>query len=221
MSDLVLFGAGDIAELADFYFDRDSPHRVVAFTVDGAYVREPTFKGRPVVAFEDVQREFTPDRHGMFVAVSYSDLNRLRAAKCRAAEEKGYRLASYVSSKATVWADVSGCKNLFVFEDNTVQPFVRIGHHVTMWSGNHVGHHSTIEDDVFISSHVVISGGCTIGHNSFLGVNSTLRDHVRIGPFTVLGAGALVVKDTDEASLMLSPAVARKSDKPSTSLPKI
>jgi sugar O-acyltransferase (sialic acid O-acetyltransferase NeuD family) len=221
MSDLVLFGAGDIAELADFYFQRDSPHRVVAFTVDGAYVREPTFKGRPVVAFESVQKEFPPERHAMFVAVSYSDLNRLRAAKCLAAEQKGYRLESYVSSRATVWADVGACKNLFIFEDNTVQPFVRIGHHVTMWSGNHVGHHSTIEDDVFISSHVVISGGCTIGRNSFLGVNATLRDHVRIGPYTVLGAGALVVKDTEEASLMLSPAVAKKSDKPSTSLPRI
>ena len=32
---LILFGAGDIAELAYFYFTNDSAYEVVAFTVDG------------------------------------------------------------------------------------------------------------------------------------------------------------------------------------------
>jgi sugar O-acyltransferase (sialic acid O-acetyltransferase NeuD family) len=221
MRQIVVFGAGEIAELADFYFAHDSEHRVAAFTVDAAYVKDSNFKGRPVVPFEHLAAAFPPASHDLFVAVSYSDLNRVRAKKCAEGEAKGYRLVSYVSSKATVWPDLTDRKNLFIFEDNTIQPFVRIGHNVTMWSGNHVGHHSVVEDNVFISSHVVISGGCTIGANSFLGVNATLRDHIKIGPMSVLGAGALVVKDTDPESLMLSPAVAKKSDRPSTSLAKI
>ena len=50
--------------------------------------------------------------------------------------------------------------NCFILEDNTVQPFVTIGNNVTLWSGNHIGHDSVIEDDCFISSHVVVSGTC-------------------------------------------------------------
>lgn len=50
---LVIFGAGDIAELAQFYFSTHTDREVVAFSVDAAYLKEPTFCGRPVVAFEE------------------------------------------------------------------------------------------------------------------------------------------------------------------------
>ena len=50
--------------------------------------------------------------------------------------------------------------NCFIFEDNTVQPFVTLGNNLVLWSGNHIGHHSTLRDHCFISSHVVISGFC-------------------------------------------------------------
>lgn len=36
---LVIFGSGDIAQLAHYYFSRDSDYEVVAFTVDAAYVQ--------------------------------------------------------------------------------------------------------------------------------------------------------------------------------------
>ena len=58
MTDLVVFGTGQIAELADFYFESDSDHRVVAFTVDGAYVREDSFRGKPVIPFSQLLRHF-------------------------------------------------------------------------------------------------------------------------------------------------------------------
>src|SRR5437870_3565605 len=103
MSKVVVFGAGQIAELAHFYFTHDSPDEVVAFTVDAAYVKESSFLGLPVVAFEDLGREFPADGHEVFVAVSYTGLNRLRAERFRQARARGYRLAHYVSSRATVW----------------------------------------------------------------------------------------------------------------------
>ena len=37
MRDLVIFGIGDVARLAHFYFDKDTDHRVVAFSVDAPY----------------------------------------------------------------------------------------------------------------------------------------------------------------------------------------
>lgn len=66
--------------------------------------------------------------------------------------------------------------NCFVFENQTIQPFVKIGNDVIIWSGNHIGHHSMIGDHCFISSHVVISGNVKIEPYCFLGVNSSIRD---------------------------------------------
>lgn len=198
---IVLFGTGQIAELAEFYFTHDSPHRVVAYTVDGQYVKEATLRGLPVVAFEEVAQAFPPDHHAMFVAVSYSGMNALRVSKFREARQKGYDLAHYVSSKATVWPGFERRANQFILEDNTIQPLARVGENVTLWSGNHVGHHSSIGDHVFVASHVVISGNVTVGERCFLGVNATIRDGVQVADGTLIGAGAIIMKNTEADSL--------------------
>lgn len=195
MKPLVIFGAGDIAELAHFYFTRDARSQVAAFTVDSAYLKEPSFCGKPVVAFEEVTRAYPPNAHDLFVAVSYAKINAVRAAKCAAAKALGYRLGAYVSSKATVWEGFEPQENCFILEDNTVQPFARVGANVTLWSGNHIGHHAQIGENCFIASHVVISGGVQVGANAFIGVNATIRDHVKIGARAVIGAGSLVLQD--------------------------
>src|SRR4051812_24706368 len=98
MADIVIFGAGDIAELAHFYFTGDSDHRVVAFTVDAAFLRQESFCGLPVVAFEELPARFPAARHDGFVALSYAKVNQVRANKCAAMKAAGYRLHSYVSS---------------------------------------------------------------------------------------------------------------------------
>ncbi len=68
-----------------------------------------------------------------------------------------------------------------------------------LWSGNHIGHRTVIEDDVWLTSHDVISGFCHIGSGSFIGVNATLGDNVTLGRDTVFGAGALTVKSLPES----------------------
>lgn len=200
MANVVIFGAGDIARLAHFYFSRDSEHRVVGFTVDAQFRRDTTMADLPLVDFETVERHFPPAECQMFVALSYAELNQLRARKYAEAKARGYSLASYVSSRCTNLAEHSFGDNCFILEDNTIQPFVRIGSNVTLWSGNHVGHDSTIEDHVFVSSHVVISGHVRVGAYSFLGVNATIRNGIVIAPHTLIGGGAVVMADTDAHS---------------------
>lgn len=214
---IVVFGTGEIAELADFYFAHDSGYEVAGFTVDAAFLKQDHFRGRPIVAFEEVAEKFPPAGFGCFVAVSYARINAVRTEKVAAVRAKGYRLASYLSSRATVFPGFELKENCFILEDNTIQPFATVGANVTLWSGNHIGHHSTIEDDVFLASHVVVSGGVRIGQGSFVGVNVTIRDHVTIGRKCVLGAGALVLEDQPDLSVV-APRGSERSPVPSTRL---
>jgi len=188
-----------------FYLDHDSPYEVAAFTVDGSHIDSDKFEGLPVVAFEDLPSQCPPDSHGMFVAVSYRGVNQVRAEICQRAKTAGYHLISYLSSKATHWGDTKIGENCFIFEDNTLQPFVTIGDDVIMWSGNHIGHHATIGDHCFITSHVVISGLVSVGDFSFIGVNATVRDGVSIGRSNVIGSGALIMKSTQDHELYVAP----------------
>jgi len=217
---LVIFGSDDMGELAHFYFSNDSAYEVVAFTLDADFIKEPTFCGLPVIPFAQIVEKFPPESHDMFVALGYSKVNAVRKEKYLAAKAYGYQLASYVSPKATVYAGTAIGDNCFIFEDNTVQPFVNIGSNVTLWSGNHIGHHSTIKDHTFIASHVVVSGRVTVGEQCFIGVNATLRDHITVGERCVIGAGVLLLGDAEADGLYIGQASAR-SAVPSSRLKKI
>lgn len=212
---LVIFGLGDIAQIAHDYFKMDSNYDVVAFCVDREFLKTPNFANKPVVAFESVQEKYPSDNHEMFIALSYSQMNKLRSEKFNEAEAKGYTLATYISSKCNYLSKYSCGKNCFIFEDNTIQPYVQIGDNVTIWSGNHIGHHSIIESHNFISSHVVISGHCKIQSFCFLGVNSTLAHKVEIASECLIGAGAVISKSTEYQGVYVAPRSV-KLDKPSS-----
>jgi sugar O-acyltransferase (sialic acid O-acetyltransferase NeuD family) len=201
MAKLVIFGAGDIARLAHFYFTTDSPHDVAGFVADRAYRSGDTFLDLPLTDAEDVTARYPPDQYAMFVALSYAKMNGVRAEKYAAMKTAGYRLVSYISSRCTYLTQASPGENCFILEDNTVQPFVTIGNNVTLWSGNHIGHDAVIEDHCFITSHVVISGHVRVGTRSFVGVNATLRNSISIGAQSLIAAGAIIMKDTAPKSV--------------------
>lgn len=217
---LVIFGSGEFAELAHFYFSTDSEYDVVSFTVDSTYMRESTFCGLPVIEFEDVTKQYSPSTHAFFIALGYSKVNAVRKEKYLTLKSLGYQLVSFISSRATLLNQGRIGDNCFVFEDNTIQPFVTIGNNVTLWSGNHIGHHSVIKDHTFITSHVVISGGVEIGEQCFIGVNATLRDHIKVGDKCVIGAGSLLLSDAEPEGVYIGTATER-SKVPSTRLRRI
>ncbi|WP_343668568.1 acetyltransferase [Paraburkholderia heleia] len=198
---LVIVGDSAFAEIAREYFEFDSDYQVVAHAVEQPYLKRAELHGLPVVPFETLEQHFSPIDHHVFVAATYTQLNRLRTRLANAAREKGYVLASYISSRAFVWRNVSLGEHVFIFEHNTIQPFVTIGNNVVLWSGNHIGHHSVVRDNVFISSHVVISGFCDIGENSFLGVNATIANNLNLAKDNWVGPNTVIMKNTEPGSL--------------------
>ena len=203
MKKIIIFGAGGIAKLAHYYFSCDSEYEVTGFTVDKEYCKDDIFLGLPVVPFEGIEDSYSPTTHKLFIAVSYSKMNSVRAQKYFIAKKKGFELATYVSSRCTFLTDKNVGDNCFILEDNTIQPFVKIGNNVTLWSGNHIGHDSVIEDHCFLSSHIVVSGNVHICQYCFIGVNATLRNSIRIAPETLIGAGAIIMKDTVEKGVYI------------------
>jgi sugar O-acyltransferase (sialic acid O-acetyltransferase NeuD family) len=195
---IVIVGAGEQAEIAFEYFTHDSPHEVECFSAEAAFIEEDTLYGLPVVPLEELARRYPPDRFAAFVSLSSTHLNRVRMRLYGIVKEMGFACVSYVSSRAFVWHNVSIGENTMVFENNVLQHHVRIGDNVVLWSGNHIGHRSVIGDHCFITSHVVVSGYCRVGAGSFLGVNSTVGDHLAIGRDCVIGAGAVVICDTED-----------------------
>lgn len=215
MKKLVLVGAGEFALIANEYFTHDSSYDVAAFVVNKEFIKEPELEGRPVLPYEEIEKNFPPSEYAVFVAIPASQLNRVRKRFYLELKEKGYEFATYVSSKAFVWRNAKIGENTFIFENNVIQPYVEVGNNCILWSGNHVGHRTVIQDHVFIASHAVISGYCTIGEGSFIGVNSTFNDNVSIAPSCIVGSGSLVVKNTDAEGIYTGAPARRVPNKSS------
>lgn len=194
--DIFIVGIGEIAEMAQEYFMGDSPYNVVAFSAEQKYIKSTSLLGLPVVAFEEIEGDFPPERYQAFVAVGYDKLNRGRKKLCAACKEKGFSLVSYISSRAFIGSNVAVGENCFILEHNVLQRNVKIGDNITLWSGNHIGHRSIIHDNCFLSSHIAISGYCNIGENTFMGINCCTADHVTVAKDCLIAAGAVVLADT-------------------------
>lgn len=208
---LVIIGDSAFAEVAYEYFTYESSYEVAAFCVENAYLRRPSLFELPIIPFEELEVHYPPDEYEAFVAIVYTERNRLRTRLYKEVKNKKYKLASFISPRAFVWHNCHIGEHCFIFENNVIQPFVEIGNNVILWSGNHVGHHSRIKDNCFVSSHVVISGFSTIGENCFLGVNSTLHNNVTIGDDCIVGAGAVVSRDIASSSILKGPRFDLKS----------
>ena len=192
---LLLIGDSAFAEIAFEYFQHDSEYDVVAFCVERQFLKRDSLFDLPVVPLEEIESRYAPEEYSFFAANVYTQGNQLRTRLYQSAKAMGYQPASYVSPHAFVWRNCKIGEHCFIFENNVVQPFVTVGNNVVLWSGNHIGHHSTIHDHCFVSSQVVVSGFCTIGQSCFMGVNATVANNLNIGPDCVVGAGALILSD--------------------------
>ncbi len=197
ISKLIIVGDSAFAEVAYECFTHDSDYEVVAFAVEKEFRNKDKLFGLPVEDIETLEDKYPPDEHAVYAALVYSELNRLRTRLMGVARDKGYALASYISSRAFIWRNVVLGEHVFIFEDNTLQPFVEIGNNVVIWSGNHIGHHSKVGDNVFISSHVVLSGFVEVKDNCFLGVNSTLSNNLVVEKDCWIGPTVVITKNTE------------------------
>lgn len=200
--DLVIVGCGQTAEVAHYYFSRETPYKIIGFSVDRDYLEKDILFNLPIWPLENLEAYASANTTTVFVAFSFNKMNVLRRQKVEALRARNYRLASFVHPRSEVWGGFVAKPNTFILENNTIQPYVEIGENTYLWSGNHIGHHTKIGAHVFIASHVVISGSVSIGDHGFFGVNCTVRDNISIGDHVLVGAGTLILDDVADRAVV-------------------
>lgn len=203
MKELYIFGAGEFAEIALDYFSRENQYKFKNFVVDDDYIESSpnTIHGFEVKSFSSSLSDMQKVGSEVFIAISASRMNDDRKKVYERCKSLGVSFATYVSPMAFVSPYAKLGHNVFVFENNVIQNGATIGDNTILWSGNHIGHHTVVGSHVFLSSHVVISGFCVIEDNCYLGVNSTVIDHIKVAPKTLVGAGTLILADTQPHSI--------------------
>jgi sugar O-acyltransferase (sialic acid O-acetyltransferase NeuD family) len=205
MEKVIVFGNSVFAELTYFLLTHDSPYEVVAFTVDGKYLKEDKLFGLPVVPFETVESFFPSSEYKMIIAISFQRVNRLREEKYFQAKNKGYQLINYISSRVTSFPGLRVGDNCVILENAIIAPYVEIGNNVIIASGAIIGHHSILKDHCFISPGAVILGGVTVEEYCLIGANATIKEDVAIAKECIVGSGVSIARNTLEKGVYISP----------------
>src|SRR6266568_2829281 len=97
---VVIVDTGEQAVIVVEYLTQDSPHEVIVFSAEREFLGSDVYCGLPVVPLSELATAYPPAAHRAFVAVSATQLNRVRRRLLDEVKEAGFRCISYVSSKA-------------------------------------------------------------------------------------------------------------------------
>lgn len=76
-----------------------------------------------------------------------------------------------------------------------VSPGVVIGNHSQMYAQSFVGHDSILGEMVFVANNASIGGSVKIEDGAHIGSNSSIRERITVGEWSIVGLGAVVLKD--------------------------
>ena len=204
---ILIFGAGQVAETAAQCFETDGQGEIVAFAVDPAYHDKDCLMGKPVLTTDEATKQFPAETTRFYVAMGYRNHASAGWDAVQRFKGLGYRPASYVSPRASVAKSARLGDHVFIMDFNVIQPEAVIGDGAALMPQNNIGHHAEIGEAAFLSGQVCISGATKVGRGCFFGVQSGTADNVTIGDDAQIGAGAIVGADLpNKAVLVARPA---------------
>ena len=196
---LFIYGVGGLADYAGYVFENDSDFEVVGSCIEKNYLEKNPDDSTETKVFEDIQDKLLQENTFLFIAVGN---NLIRERIYQVSNQKGFKMATYISSKASTWENLEIGDNCFIGEGSVIQPFVKIGVNSILF-GARIGHHCQIRDHVLLSG-PTIGGNVRIGNFSFLGLNAVVLQNLEIGPKNIIGMGVAIKASTGEGEVYSS-----------------
>lgn len=193
---LVIFGTGLMAKMAHYYFSRDSNYEVAAFTVNEAFLKEKSFLGLPVHAFESLESSCPAQHWDAFVALGPTRMNKNREDLVNVVRATGYALATYISPSAICGSPVGD--NSFVADGAHIHPFAQVGSNLVMWDYALIAHDSVVGDHCYLAPRAVVSTFSTVGNNCVVGTSAVVSTRVKVAAQSLIGATCYISQDTQE-----------------------
>jgi sugar O-acyltransferase (sialic acid O-acetyltransferase NeuD family) len=85
----------------------------------------------------------------------------------------------------------------------TIASGVQMGNHIIVLPNSIVSHDDLIGDYTCIAGGVCISGGVTVGASCYLGTNASIRGNIRVGDYSLIGMGSVVLNDVPENTVVV------------------
>jgi sugar O-acyltransferase (sialic acid O-acetyltransferase NeuD family) len=207
--ELWIFGAGDLARLAKFFFEKELDKPVSGFIVDEEHLAGVPRDLGQVVTWQEYLERVPRGRGVVFPAIGYRSM-RAREAVFDRLEKSQQKICNLVCQSAKVASDVELGVGVFVMPGVVIEPGVVVGSNNVLWSNSTVCHDSMVGEHNFIAANAVIGGRAHIGSRCFFGFSSVVGQDVRVCSDVLLGATAFLKGSVEGPGVYLgSPAIKR------------
>ena len=113
-------------------------------------------------------------------------------------ELEGLVWVSVIHPRAVVHESVLVGEGAVVFAGAVIQPEAVVGRHAIVNSAASVDHDCVLGDFSHVGPGAHLSGATVLGEGAFLGTASGTKEGVRVGAWTTVGVGGVVVRDLPE-----------------------
>jgi sugar O-acyltransferase (sialic acid O-acetyltransferase NeuD family) len=204
MQKIIIVGNSNAAKILYRYLMDDNRYGVIAFSTDKEYISEDKLFGIDVIDLNVLKEKYSTSEYKIILGMGYRNINKEREEVFLRVKELEYSIDTYIHKDAMIFNETDIGEGSIVLANTVVEPYTKIGRNSIVWASCTIGHHSTVEDNCWIASGSVIAGEATIKNNCFLGVNSTIVNKVIVDEYNIVGAHAMVSKNTKKNEVYLA-----------------
>jgi len=192
IEDLVIYGMGAVGRMA-YQIVRDSSRDEARWNLLGFLDDREVGGWRPALGRLGGV-EWLADRPTACVVLAVGNPQARARLSATLARMGHHRFATLIHPLAWLGERTTIGAGSIIYPGVTVDFDVRIGDHALVNKSTSIGHDAVIGNFVTIAPGVNVGGGVTLGTGCDIGINSCSLQNVTIGEWTVIGAGAVVLK---------------------------
>lgn len=207
MKKLVIFGGSGIGMIAASVAEDLGYVDVLGFLNDvlekDSYVGK--YKKYPVLGKTEDYSAFMDDPEVLFF-VAYVGMQSERSTfqKLESLDISEDRWATLIHPTASIPKGMCSIgKGVLFAPQAQLSPDTTIGDNCILLGGSFIGHDSVLDKFAHVATNAVVGANVHIGKAVHVGSNSTIREKVTIGSFSLIGAGAVVLDNFDEGSIIV------------------
>lgn len=198
---VIIYGTGTIGTM--LYYDslKHPDFKIACFTTEEKYlIDSKSLLSVPLINSVKIAEMYPPDEYDMIVAVGGYDDVRSRAEAYNNARVLGYRLRNYISPFCDIAPDVEMGDNNIIFAQSHVGLGGIMGSNNLIRQQVYLGHDFRVGDHNVFAPGTKFGGRCIVENSCYVGLGATVIDSRKIAEETLIGAGSVVIKDTEPYS---------------------
>lgn len=197
----VIIGAGTYGQVYLAYL-REAGVEVIGFLDDNPEEKGKIYGGVEVLGDRNLLKTLSAS-HGVKSVYCPIGNNHVRVELLELAASLGYETPNYIHPSVIISPNVEIGKGVYILMGSMIMPYTRIDDYVMISMNVCVAHHSVLHKGVFLSTGVNFGASIEAEEYAYCGISSTIMTGMHhLGADSLIGAGAVAIKDVPEGAIM-------------------